>query len=122
MVTRFPFACFRSALTLTLILLPWALPASAHSVTGMAGSEVTSNAQIQNAAQAAEEAAKAAAVGAENYRGASGSIATLLTSSDTLICSSWIVAFRVKYREMPIAASRVADIAELQALQEIERS
>ncbi len=120
MDTRHPFARIRFAVTLTPILLLWTLPASAQTVTPMVGSQVTDNQQIQNAAQAAEAAATAAAVGKENYRGASGSIATLLISSDTLICSSWIISFRVKYREMSVAASRGADTAELHALQKMQ--
>ncbi len=45
---------------------------------------------------------KAAATRGKNVKGASGAIASLLTESDNLICSSWILRVRVAYRNMVI--------------------
>jgi hypothetical protein len=99
----------------TLVTVAGGAPFSwAQSASSMGGATVGGDPQIVNAAQAAEEALKAAATSGESTRGASGSIASLLTSSDSIICSGWIVTFRTQYRNMVING---ADVATLQAMQ-----
>jgi hypothetical protein len=91
---------------------------SAQSATGMAGNVIGGNEQVTNAAQAAEEALKSAATKGEATRGASGAIASLLTSSDKLICSAWIVSFRVRYRNMVIEGADAKSLGAMKTLME----
>src|SRR5262245_35217091 len=86
-----------------LCLLTMLAPSTfGQSGTAAAGKAIGADPEVVNAAQAAEEALKAAATKGEATRGATGSIGTLLTDSDTLICSAWIVSFRTQYRNMII--------------------
>ena len=79
--------------------------AMAQSATGMAGgqaadTESIAHQEILNAAQAAEEAIKGKVTNKASVRGASGAIATLITSSDTSICFLWIATFRKRLERM----------------------
>jgi hypothetical protein len=112
---RFPGNGAVAAVCVLALLWPSA-PTLGQSASGMAGKAVGADAEVVNAAQAAEEALKAAATKGEATRGASGAISTLLTESDTLLCSAWIVSFRVRYRNMVIED---ADPRALRAMQNL---
>lgn len=112
---RFPGNGAVAAVCVLALLWPSA-PTLGQSATGMVGKAVGGDAEVVNAAQAAEEALKAAATKGEATRGASGAISTLLTESDTLLCSAWIVSFRVRYRDMIIED---ADPRALRAMQNL---
>lgn len=102
---------------LVTVCLGWsATSASAQSGTGLAGKGIGADAEVTAAAQAAEEALKSAATKGEATRGASGAVASLLTESDTLVCSAWILSFRVRYRNMVLEG---ADAATLRAMENL---
>ncbi len=88
----------------------------AQSVTGMVGKAIGADPEVTNAAQAAEEELRTVVTKGKATRGASGAIAALLTESDNLICSAWIVSFRVRYRNMVIEG---ADAGTLRAMQNL---
>lgn len=94
--------------------------AAAQSVTGMSG-VFAENPQIENAAQAAEEAIKAVATEGDSWGGASGSIATLLTNTDTLFCAGWIITFRDHYHQLQQETILNPTLEQQRALQEMAR-
>ena len=65
-----------------------------QSISGMAGQTLGVDPQVMNGVQAVEEVVKGPS------RGASGTIANLLTSSDRLICSKWLIDIYVEIRDM----------------------
>ncbi len=63
--------------------------------------------QIKNAADALESTVESAITNGETTRGASGPMMQLVSSSDTLICSAWIISFRLEVDRLTgIAAHR----------------
>lgn len=104
-----------AAVCLLTMLWP-SLPTFGQSVSAMGGKAIGADPEVVNAAQAAEEALKSAVTEGEATRGASGAIGTLLIESDTLICSAWIISFRVRYRDMVL---QNADPQALRAMQNL---
>lgn len=95
----------------------------AQSATGEIGKAINADPQVASAAQAAEEALKTVATQGESTRGATGAIGQLITESDILICSAWILSFRTRYRQMVIEmnADGELDTQEAEALRAMER-
>lgn len=65
--------------------------------------------QITNAIKAAEDAAKAYATSGKSQGGATGTIASLLTNSDTIICDSWQIAFGLAMRQLSTEGAVMTD-------------
>lgn len=103
-----------AACLLALVVTPG--PTLGQSASAMVGKAVGADPEVVNAAQAAEEALRSAATKGEATRGASGAISTLLIESDTLLCSAWIISFRLRYREMILED---ADPRALRAMQNL---
>lgn len=92
-------------------LLPWCrtlvvtaiflfLPAVAQA--GGLSDKFSGDPQIQNAIDTVESELESFATRGEATRGASGPMIQLLQSSDTLICSAWIISFRQELQRLVV--------------------
>jgi len=117
---RIPSSLLRwGAVSFVLAALLAPNPARPQSVSETLGKTVGANEEVINAAGAAEEALKTWATDKRSRRGASGAIASLLTSSDELICSAWIISFRSRYRDMIVDGADAKTLRAMEHLMEV---
>jgi uncharacterized protein YukE len=76
------------------------LPTHASAVVGAYLGEKGFSEQTQNAADTLESALAAAATKGDSVRGASGALGQLALNSGSLICSSWIISFKLRIQKM----------------------
>lgn len=77
--------------------------------------------QIKNAADALEATVESAITKGEVTRGASGPMMQLVYSSDTLICSAWIISFRLEVDRLTGIAAHRDMTAEEHRIQQAAR-
>lgn len=77
--------------------------------------------QIKNAADALEATVESAITKGEVTRGASGPMMQLVYSSDTLICSAWIISFRLEVDRLTGIAAKRDMTAEEHKIQQAAR-
>ncbi len=90
----------------SLVLLSISCTATASGFSDKFAEKVTQDnqaqEQIKNAVDALEATVESAITKGEVTRGASGPMMQLIYSSDTLICASWIIAFRQELQRLSI--------------------
>ncbi|MEQ8356882.1 MAG: hypothetical protein RH942_15175, partial [Kiloniellaceae bacterium] len=112
-----------ACLILGLLLggLSGAAPAQA-GVVGKSLGEMGANEQVQNAGDALEKSFITLATKGRATRGAKGALAELALNSGELICSAWIISFRVHIRNMIIENARLRGAEQTRHLQLIQEA
>lgn len=95
-----------------LVLLACVLLASSPAAASGFSDLIAKDPQIQNTLDTIESLVEAKVTKGESTRGPSGPLMQLLFSSDTIICASWIIAFRQELQRL-VVTSRGEVPAEL---------
>ena len=101
--------CRRMLLSVVLLFLPCVVMAAGFSdkLAEKVTKDPQAQEQIKNAADALEATVESAITKGEVTRGGSGPMMQLVYNSDTLICSAWIISFRLEVDRLTgIAAHR----------------
>lgn len=101
--------CRGMLLSVAILMMPGAVMAAGFSdkLAEKVTKDPQAQEQIKNAADALEATVESAITKGEVTRGASGPMMQLVYSSDTLICSAWIISFRLEVDRLTgIAAHR----------------
>lgn len=109
--------------SITGLALSLALSGGAQAgPVGTALDAIGASAQAQNAGDALYNELTAWATKGEATRGASGAMAELVLNSGELICSSWIIGFRLRIRNMVIENHNMSGAEQSEHLQLIART
>lgn len=112
---------FRAAFAAFALFSLAAQPAKAGRI-GEALNELGMDEQAQNLGDTLDQLYQAAATRGRNVRGASGALGQILYNSGSLICDSWIIAFRIKIRNLIINSTNLEGDALTQQLEIIRKS
>ncbi len=115
--------CRGMLLSVVLLILSGAVMASGFSdkLAEKATKDPQAQEQIKNAADTLEATVESAITKGKVTRGASGPMMQLIYSSDTLICSAWIISFRLEVDRLTGIAAHRDMTAEEHKIQQAAR-
>jgi DNA repair exonuclease SbcCD ATPase subunit len=115
--------CRGMLLSVALLMFPGAVMAAGFSdkLAEKVTKDPQAQEQIKNAADALEAEVESAATKGKATAGASGPMMQLLYSSDTLICSAWIISFRLEVDRLTGIAAQRDMTAEEHKIQQAAR-
>lgn len=115
--------CRCMLLSVVMLILSGAVMASGFSdkLAEKVTTDPQSQEQIKNAADTLEATVESAITKGEVTRGASGPMMQLVYSSDTLICSAWIISFRLEVDRLTSVAAKRDMTAEEHKIQQAAR-